>query len=38
MKKRFYKININVYNSLTGLNRLFYLTETELFLNPHRHH
>ena len=37
MKQRFYKINIDVFNSLTGWNRLDYLMETELLLNPLHH-
>lgn len=37
MKKRFYKINIKIYNTLSGITRMTYLQETELLLNPLRY-
>ena len=35
-KKLFHKINISLYNSLIGIDRIHYLIETEIFLEPFR--
>ena len=37
MKKHFYKINLEVYNSLFGIQRMNYIMESEILLNPMRY-
>lgn len=37
MKKHFYKINVDIYNTLIGMERMNYLLETEILLDPFRY-
>ncbi len=31
---KYYKINIKIYNSLSGIKRIEYLKDCEMFLDP----
>jgi hypothetical protein len=37
MKKHFYKINVEIYQSLVGIDKINYIEETEILLNPLRY-